>query len=497
MITDNQVKKLKKYLQQGMSLDLAAAKSGMDEKTGRKYRDVGMLPSEIKSEQIRNWRTRTNSFERVWPELKSYLQTNPGLEAKTLFHYLQRNNPGQFSDGQLRSLQRKVKNWRATDGPAKEVYFPQIHKPGILSQSDFTCMNSLGITIAGCPFNHLIYHFVLTYSNWETGSICFSESHESLSEGLQNALWTLGGVPQFHQTDRLSAAVNKPDNPEEFTHMYKGLLNHYSLTGRKINPSRAHENGDIEQRHHRFKKALDQSLLLRGSRDFESREAYRRYLVTLFTQLNSGRTTRFQEERLVLRPLPARRLEACTRFTVKVGPSSTIRVKHKVYSVHSRLVGETVSVRLYAERLEVWYGQRHLENIPRLRGSDRHHIQYRHIIDWLIRKPGAFANYRYRNDLFPTSRFRVAYDSLCEQHTLHAAGKKYLTILQLAARENEAAVDDVLRLLISQEKPITVIDVGRHLQSCRQIAPVTQITIPTVTLHGYDRLLQTKQEALI
>lgn len=497
MITDNQVKKLRKCLQQGMSLDLAAAKSGMDEKTARKYRDGNKLPGELKAEQIRNWRTRTDPFVSVWPELTSYLQTNPGLEAKTLFQYIQRNDPGLYSDGQLRSLQRKVKHWRATEGPAKEVYFPQIHKPGILSQSDFTSLNSLCITIAGCPFNHLIYHFVLTYSNWETGTICFSESYESLSEGLQNALWGVGGVPLFHQTDRLSAAVNKPDNPEEFTRMYAGLMSHYSLSGRKINPSKANENGDIEQRHYRFKKALNQSLLLRGSRDFESRETYRRYLDKLFAELNSGRMTRFREEQRVLRPLPIRRLDACTRFTVKVGPSSTIRVKHKVYSVHSRLVGETVTIRLYSEKLEVWYGQRHLEDIPRLRGSDKYHIQYRHIIDWLIRKPGAFVNYRYRNDLFPTSRFRVAYDTLCEQHTLSAAGKKYLKILQFAARENEAVVDDALRLLISQEKPITVIDVERQLQSCRQITPVTQITIPTVTLYGYDQLLQTMQEATI
>lgn len=495
MVTDNQVKKLRKYLQQGKTLDLAAAKSGMDVKTARKYRAPGPLPSVIKAEQVRTWRTREDPFSELWPEVQVFLELNPGLEAKTLFDHLQRTYQGRFSDGQLRTFQRKVKHWRATQGPRKEIYFPQVHKPGRLGQSDFTCLNQLGITIAGQPFKHLIYHFVLSYSNWETGTVCFSESFESLSEGLQNALWTLGGVPQYHQTDRLSAAVNKPDNPEEFTRMYQGLLNHYSLTGRRINPSKANENGDIEQRHHRFKRALEQSLLLRGSRDFTSREAYTDYLHKLFAQLNSGREKRYQEECKLLRPLPPSPLDSCTRMDVKVGPSSTIRVKHKVYSVHSRLIGETICVRLYAERLEVWYGQRHIETIPRLRGTDTHHIQYRHMIDWLIRKPGAFANYRYRSDLFPTSRFRMAYDTLCGRHALAKAGKQYLKILQLAARENEAAVDDALRILFCRDATISVENVMKQFHSSVPVRPATEVNVTPVALHGYDLLLQSVQEA--
>lgn len=495
MVTDNQVKKLRRYLQQGKTLDLAAAKSGMDPKTARKYRSHCELPSVLKAEQIRTWRTRADPFAESWPEVGAFLELNPGLEAKTIFDHLQRTYPGRFSDGQLRTFQRKVKHWRATKGPGKEIYFPQVHKPGRLGQSDFTCLNQLEITIAGQQFNHFIYHFVLSYSNWETGTVCFSESFESLSEGLQNALWLLGGSPQCHQTDRLSAAVNKPDNPEEFTRMYRALLDHYGLEGRRINASRANENGDIEQRHHRFKRALEQSLLLRGSRDFASREDYTDYLHKLFAQLNSGREQRYSEERKVLRPLPHAPLDSCTRMEVKVGPSSTIRVKHKVYSVHSRLVGETICVRLYAERLEVWYGQRHIETIPRLRGTDTHHIQYRHMIDWLIRKPGAFANYRYRSDLFPTSRFRMAYDALSERHVPAQAGKEYLKILQLAARENETAVDDALREFIRQDTTISFENVTNRLQSSQPVRPATDVEVVPVALQGYDLLLQSIQEA--
>jgi hypothetical protein len=489
MITDNQARKLMKYLQKKRALGVAAAKSGMDEKTARKYRDIGKLPSELQAKRIRTWRTRENPFEEVWETVKSFLGNNSGLEAKTLFEHLQRQHPGRFSDGQIRTFQRRVKNWRATEGPAREVFFPQVHKPGKLSQSDFTHMGKLGVTIGGIPFNHLIYHFVLTYSNWESGTICFSESFESLSDGLQQALWKLGGVPEGHQTDRLTTAVNKPENPEEFTQRYQGLLSHYNLTGRKTNPASPNENGDVEQRNHRFKRAVDQALMLRNSRNFATRKEYELFLEGLFAQLNSNRHDRFKDEQAVLRPLPTKQLPACTKLTVGVGPSSTIRVKHNVYSVHSRLVREKVTVQLYAEHLEIWHGQSHIENIPRLRGSGNHHIQYRHIIDWLVRKPGAFENYRYRSDLFPTSRFRMVYDELKHHHSVSKASKEYLRILKLAAKESESAVEDALRFLFNRNRPISAETVERLILSGQKPVPVTDVRISAVTLHAYDCLL--------
>jgi len=208
MVTNRQVRRLMEMLGKGKDLAVAAAKADMDEKTARKYRQLGKLPSELKVEHT--WRTREDPFVDVWAEVKEKLEINPGLEAKTLFEDLQRRYPGRFADGQLRTLQRRVKIWRALEGPPKEVFFPQVHKPGELCESDFTHMSTLGVTIQRQPFDHLIYHFVLTYSNWETGTICFSESFESLSEGLQNALWELGRVPKIHRTDRLSAAGCTP-----------------------------------------------------------------------------------------------------------------------------------------------------------------------------------------------------------------------------------------------------------------------------------------------
>jgi hypothetical protein len=475
------------------TLATAAAKAGMDEKTARKYRRLKRLPSEVKVEHT--WRTREDPFAEVWEEVREKLEFNAGLEAKTLFEDLQRRYPGRFADGQLRTLQRRVKAWRALEGPAKEVFFPQVHKPGRLCQSDFTHMNSVGATIQRQPFDHLIYHFVLTYSNWETGTICFSESFESLSEGLQNALWELGGVPRLHRTDRLTTAVQKPDRPEEFTRRYAALLQHYGLEGDKTQADSPHEIGDVEQRHYRFKKALEQALILRGSRDFSSRDEYAGFVGKLFTQLNSGRKERLAEELKVLRRLPERRLESCKRLRLRVGPSSTIRVNHNVYSVDSRLIGELVEVRLYVEHLEVWYAQRRVEAIPRLRGEGKHRIQYRHIIDWLVRKPGAFENYRYRQDLFPTHRFRMAYDHLRQSQPARAA-KQYLSILHLAARESEIAVDDALRTLIDQEALITFESVEAIVRSDEQMPSVTEVAVPKVDLAAYDALLDLREVAI-
>ena len=488
MVTDQQVRRLFKLSQTEKNFGIAAMKAGMDEKTARKYRRSGKLPSDLKQEHT--WRTRKDPFEDVWEGMKSMLEINPGLEAKTLFEDLQRRNPGRFADGQLRSLQRRIKNWRAVEGPPKEIFFNQIHRPGELCQSDFTHMNKLGVTISGVPFDHMIYHFVLTYSNWEAGTICFSESFESLSQGLQNALWELGGVPGKHRTDRLTTAVNKADHPEEFTRRYQDLVDHYRITPCKTNPRSPHENGDVEQRNYRFKKAVDQTLLLRGSRDFEDRSAYEEFLRKLFKQLNAGRKKRFMQEQAVLHRLPKRRIDSCKREKKKVGPSSTIRVNHNVYSVDSRLIGENIQVRLHMDRLEIWHGQKKIDTLPRQRGEGKHKINYRHIIDSLIRKPGAFENYRYHDALFPTSRFRIAYDSLKKRYTQRSAVKKYLNILYLAAKESESLVDNALRVLIDKDMDICDEQVEILMQSEESVSVATDIDIPEVNLTDYDQLLQ-------
>jgi len=492
MVTDQQVRRLWMVLRKGKSLVIAAAKVGMDEETGRKYVRLWKLPSQIVKPHT--WQTRTDPFDKVWAEAKEYLGTNPGLEAKTLFEYLQKKYPGKFGEGQIRTFQRRVKVWRAIEGPGKEVYFPQEHIPGRVCESDFTHMSSLGITIGREPFPHLLYHFVLPYSNWETGTICFAESYESLSEGLQNALWELGGVAEGHRTDQLSAAVHKECNRAQFTLWYEGLLRYYGMKGISTQPGKPHEKGDIEQRHYRLKKTVEQSLILRGSGDFESREAYRFFLKGLFSQMNSHRQKRLVEELKVLKPLPARRLDDCKRLKSRVGPSSTIYDLHNSYSVPSRLIGEEVEIRVYAEELEVRYGQKLIERIPRLRGSLKHRIQYRHIIDWLVRKPGAFAQYRYREDLFPSTLFRIVYDQLKRQNRENA-DKLYLKLLYLAARESETVVTKILQELLDDKQPITVEAVCEKLNQGFRCSSITDVKVPPVNLSVYDSFLTEKEIA--
>lgn len=486
MVTDKQVRILMSHYQKDRNLTIAAAKSGMDRKTARKWLESDVLPSEIVIRKSRG--IRKDPFEEVWDEVKAMLEVNPGLEAKTLFEYLQRSYPGKFSDGQLRTLQRRFKVWRATEGPPKEVFFPQVHIPGKLCASDFTHMTSLAVTIQEILFNHMIYHFVLTYSNWETGTICFSESFESLSEGFQNALWELGGVPSEHRTDRLSTAVHKVEHPEEFTDRYNALLSHYRIKARATNPESPNENGDAESLHKHFKNAVDQALMLRGSRDFETRGEYEKFLRSVFAQRNSGRRERLEEELVKLGRLPERKLDSMVKMTLKVGPSSTIRCQHNVYSVWSRLIGETVEARIYIDYIEIWYAQRLMERMPRLRGSGKHHINYRHIIDWLVRKPGAFENYRYREDLFPSSIFRIAYDEI-KRTTPAKADREYLKVLYLAARENESLVEMALHHLLGGDGEITASAVGEIIERENELDYPRDALVDQVELRCYDELL--------
>ena len=468
------------------TLATAAAKAGMDGKTARKWLGSERLPSQCAIE--RSWRTRPDPFCTVWPEIEEILERAPTVQAKTVFDYLCRQYEGRFQEGQLRTLQRRVKAWRALHGEPQEVMFPQSHRPGEQAQSDFTSMGGLGVTLAGQPFDHLLYHWVLTYSNWETVMVCFSESFESLSAGLQKALWELGAVPREHRTDSLTTAVQKLSHPERFTERYRQLLDHYGLEATHSQAGQPNEIGDIEQAHHRFKQAVEQELVLRGSPGFASREGYETFLEELVRRRNAARQKRLEVELGVMRRLPKHRIEDFSRQWVKVTRNSTIRVRHNTYSVDSRLIGERVQVRVYADHLEVWYAEQKMEQVPRLRGEGRHWIQYRHVIHSLVRKPGAFRRYRYREDLFPSLLFRVAYDELREDCP-ETAGRQYLKILQWAAQTSEQRVERVVRQLLEQGRRIRAEQVQEGLQERSGESEPWRVEIDPVELSVYDHLL--------
>jgi len=487
LVKDEQVTRLRTMRAQGAPLCRAAARTDMSEKTAREWQ-TGLLPSERRAAAERAWRTRENPFADTWPWVEAELVRAPELEALTLFAELQEKHPGRFQEGQLRTLQRRIRDWRALGGPVREVMFSQVIEPGKQAQSDFTSMNEVGITIAGEPFPHLLYHFQLPYSNWEYAEIAFSETYEALSSGFQNGVFTLGGVPAEHRTDNLSAATHdlQEEDGRGFNARYQGLMRHYGARPTTNSPGKGHENGDVEQSHHRLKRAIVQALLLAGSRDFADRAAYEAFLAKIVAKLNRARAERLASERPKLLPLPAKRVEAFRDVTARVGLGSTIRVGKNTYSVPSQLIGREVSVRIHADLLEVRYGQTVVERMERLRGQERHRIQYRHVVHSLVRKPGAFRGYRYRDELYPRVVFRRAYDALAARFGERGDGE-YLKVLHLAATESEADVAVALELLLGAGRIPELSAVRELVSKAPPVVPVVHIRMPD--LASYDGLL--------
>jgi len=487
MKRDAEVLLMRRERARGRSQAQTAARAGMSVRTVRRYERRGRLPSELK--QPRTYRTRPNPFAEDWPWIEAQLERDPALQGTTLLGLLQELRPGRYQAGQLRTLHRHLAAWRAQHGPEHEVMFPQVHQPGEAAQSDFTHMDDLAITLGSLPFPHLIFHLVLVYSNVEAIQLCFSESFETLAEGLESCLWQMGGVPRQHRTDHLSAAIHPLDavGRAEVKARYAQLLAHYGLEATTNNLGQAHENGDVEQAHFRFKQAVDQALRVRGSRDFADRAAYTRFLQQLVAQRNLTRQTRWAEERQALRPLPRTPLLPCRELRVPVSRFSTIQVLRNTYSVPSRLIGRTVLVRVRAEVLEVYWATTHLLSMPRLLGRGQHRIDYRHVIWSLVRKPGAFAHYRYHDDLFPSLAFRRTYDAL--QGAVPArADRHYVRLLHLAASTSESEVEAALALLLEQ-RAVPTFDAVRDLVRPPTAQRIPALATPVLDLRAYDRLL--------
>ncbi len=471
----------------GRSQEQAAARAGMSVRTLRTYERRGQLPSQIK--QPRSYRSRPDPYAEDWPWVVAELERDPALQSQTLFQLLCDRQPGRYQEGQLRTLQRHIAAWRAQFGQHREVMFPQIHEPGEAAQSDFTHMSSLNVTLGGLPFPHLVFHLVLVYSNIEAVQICFSESFEALVEGFERCIWQMGGVPRQHRTDHLSAAIHPldADGRAQAKERYRLLMVHYGLDPTTNNLGVAHENGDVEQEHRQFKRAVDQGLRARGSRDFADRDAYARFLQNLVKQRNLRRQARWLAEREALRPLPTAPLALCREVRSPVSRFSTIQVLRNTYSVPSRLIGSTVLVRVRSETLEVYRATTHLLTIPRLLGRGQHRIDYRHVIWSLVRKPGAFAHYRYRDDLFPSLVFRRAYDAL-QARAPERADRNYVRLLHLAASTSESQVAAALGLLLERQL-VPSFDAVRDLLRPPAVQAVPQLSAPVLDLSTYDRLL--------
>jgi len=473
---------------------LAAMRSGMHRNTAAKYVREGKLPSEIAAP--RTWRTRADPFDGEWPGIVAMLEAAPSLEAKTIFEVLVEREPDRYDEGQLRTLQRRVRAWRATAGPEKEVFLAQDHRPGEAMQTDFTWATELGVTIGSEPFPHMLCHAVLPYSNWEWATVCRSESLSALRRGVQAAVFRLGRVPEWHQTDNSTAATHDlTSGKRDFNREYRDLIEHLGMRPRTTEIGEKEQNGDVEASNGALKRRLEQHLLIRRSRDFDTVEEYETWLRGVVDKANRPRAKRLAEDLDAMRPLVVSRLPEYTEEDVRVTTWGTIRVRHNTYSVASRLVGEVVRVRVYEDRLEVFYRGRHQVTMNRLSGRGGHRIDYRHIIWSLMRKPGGFARYHYRDDLFPTATFRAAYDALCAApHKGIGADVDYVRILHLAASTMESEVEAALELLLSEGTVPTPDQVKALVLPKRPECPVDMPELQ-VDLTGYDALLRTAEVA--
>ena len=494
-VTDAQVRRLMEEMTKHGKIGRASMMSGMDRKTGRKYFKSGQFPSQTKRE--RDYRTREDPFERDWDLIKSKLKEAPALEGKALFEWLMERNPGRYEPGQVRTFQRKIKQWRALDGPDREIFFAQEHRPGEAMQTDFTNCNKLKVTICGEPFGHLLCHPVLPYSNWEWVSVCRSESMMALRRGIQDALFQLGRLPEYHQTDNSTAATHDlRTGKREFNEEYKALVEHLGMLPRTIAVGKSNQNGDVESLNNALKKRIKQHLLLRGSRDFESAKAYEEWLrKEVLARTNAIRATKINEELAVMRELSVNRLREYKEELVRVTRESTIRIMYNSYSMPSRLRGERVRVRVFDDRIEVFYGNIFQLKVERILGRHKHHIDYRHIIWSLVSKPGAFQRYRYRDDLFPSLVFRRAYDVLCEKlGSGYDADINYLRILHQAAAVSETDVEIALELLLSEGK-VALADRVKEIVQPRE-PEVPEMPPLKADLDEYDDLLEGQAEVM-
>ena len=490
MVTDQQVVVLRQKLMEGKTQQAAAASAAMSERSARKWQS-GAFPSESKKAR-RRWRSRPDPFAEVWEsDVVPLLRTDPEgeLSATTILEWLDERHPGRFGRSQLRTLQRRMRDHRALHGPDREVYFQQDHPSGREAQVDFTHCSGLGVTIGGESFRHLLFHLVLSHSGWSYAEVCFGETFAALVKGLQGALWELGGVPRVVRTDNLSAATHDLRNSRgrAVNARYEAVLTHYGVEATRTNPRSSHENGVVEQGHRRLKNAIAQALILRGSRDFESGDEYRQFVRGVVDRRNRLVDSKLKAERRDLRPLPPAPVPEYANYRCRVRRWSTIRVANRTYPVPSRLIGMEVDVRVYADRIEVYYKGHPVGSMERIHGAGEARIDYRHIIGSLVRKPGAFARYRFREQMFPSQTFRLAYDALCGWRG-GRADVEYVRILHLAATTMESRVDEVLRRLLESGLSFGYAKVRRLSAPAPPTVP--ELKLPgTVDLGLYDRLL--------
>ena len=470
---------------------LAAAKA--DFSTATAYlleKDLRLRPVEKPPRE----RRRPDPLLAIWDsQIVPMLKAAPGLRSVAIFDEMDRRYPQTYL-GTRRTMERRIRAWRARHGPEQEVIFRQTHEPGRMGLSDFTDMADLAITIAGQPLDHRLYHFRLVYSGFEHAHVILGgESYVALAEGLQNALWALGGAPQEHRSDSLSAAFRNlhDEARKDLTTRYDALCAHYGMEPTRNNTGVAHENGSIESAHGHLKKTLEDAVLMRGSRDFVDLAAYRRFVDEVGGRHNAKFGPRIDIERAALRELPGSRTADFEETLVTVTSSSGFVLRKVFYTTPSRLIGHRLRVRLYDDRLEVFLGSSLQMTLPRGRarvgGAHDHVVDYRHIIHSLRRKPMALIGLVYRDKLFPRQAYRRAFEALIEALPTRTACRVTVELLALA---HDRACEGELAERLTQDLDAGVLPDMQILRGVftPDIQALPNVIVSFVPLSAYDEL---------
>ena len=475
----------------------AAAKAGFSTATGYRIESDPRLPSQKKAPRGRR---RPDPLESVWErEIVPMLEAAPDLRPVAIFEELLRRHP-ELAPGVRRTLERRILQWRALNGPERDVIFRQEHVPGRLGLSDFTDMGELGITVAGEPLEHRLYHFRLAFSGFEHAHVILGgESFVALAEGLQNALWALGGVPQQHRTDSLSAAFRNlsREAQEDLTQRYEALIAHYGMEPTRNNPGVAHENGAIESAHGHLKKAVADALLLRGSRDFSDLAAYRRFIDETVGRRNVRNRKRIEAERAALNKLPERRTTDYEEAIVQVTSSGGFDLRRVFYTVPSRLIGHRLRVRIYDDRLECFLGATPILTLrrgrpPQASGKRGHVVDYRHVIHALRKKPMALLNLVYREQLFPRQAYARAFEALLAREGEKRACRVTVELLALAHdRACEAELAEAIEAVLDAGELPDPAQLRDRFKPDAAVIP--DVTVELVPLSAYDELATVAQ----
>ncbi len=476
----------------GSSQLTAAAKAGFCERSGRRI-DAG--EHQPKRGQARDWRTRADPLAEVWTsELEPMLVGEPKLEAMTLFEHLQEQYPGQYQSV-LRTLQRRVAEWKALHGVPPELMFELRHNPGELGLSDFTQLKEVRITIAGMPYEHLLYHYRLAYSGWQYVQIIEGgESFIALAEGLQNALAACGGVPQMHRTDSLSAAYVNSGGKHRLTERYGALCQHYQMRPSRNSPGKAHQNGAIESSHGYFKRRLVQQLYVRDSFDFATVAEYASFIDAVVAKLNGKCSEKFALELAQLQPLPRYRFADYEIVSVRVSCRATVDLKSVLYTVPERLVGRALTVHLYHNRWLGYLGTQVVVELPRLQSTPAHQgrrprcINYRHLVKGLRKKPRALLYCTWQQEILPNDQYRAIWQQMLERFDCDSAARVMVEALYIAAtQDKELAVAEYLQKQLGWGS-LTLDGLQGQFQLSSPLA-TPAIAVTQHSLSSYDQLL--------